>query len=207
MINDLEELLWEQKGNEVSIKLPKSDGTPVNFRLNEKMINHIVSNIPRFVYIYIELTGENNEKCYFINFEKLKTTTNTSNSLKFTIGKPINKTVAENPNRIGRYLISRSESFQDRYLSEVGWQNLKKYFDIVDICTEAPKVQNVQAKIEAPEEIVPPPIEKKAPTLKAASSKLKECNKCGEPMPAVLDVCPYCKQSQVVEEDVIDISI
>ncbi len=207
MINDLEELLWEQNGNLVTIKLPKSDGAMVNFRLNEKMINHIVSNIPRFVYIYIEWKGENAEKCYFINFEKLKTTTNTSNSLKFTIGKPLNKTVTENPNRIGRYLISRSESFQDRYLDETGWQNLKKYYDIVDSSAEAPKVQTVQAKIEAPEEIVAPQIEKKAPVLKAASSKLKECNKCGEPMPAVLDVCPYCKQNQLVEEEVIDISI
>jgi hypothetical protein len=213
MLNELEELFWEQKGNEVIIHLPLDEQKFLNFRIEEKLINNLVSNIPRLYYLYIELTGKA-DKIYFLDVEKLKTISSTDNLLKIKIGKPLKNKEALGVS-LGKYSIARSESYQDRYISETGWQKTRQYFDIVDFDEYktkqqansyiADKSKNTDSTTKASNQNIS--VGKEKP-----SAKLKECVKCKEIIPSTLETCPYCSTNQKVpigldDTDSIDISI
>ena len=196
MSSEYTQLTWEQTGEELVIKLPTEKGF-INFPIDKRLINHLVSNSPKVVIFKIEITSQS-EKEFLIDFEGIKSLISTANSLtKKTAVKDTITELEKTFTKLGKYCVARGESQFNKHISENGWQRQVKYFDIFDIQEVKFKTKLFNDKLEKEKA----EIAEKTKQANAAKetdtkkSKLVQCVNCKEIIPNI-PVCPYCGTKQ-----------
>ncbi len=195
MLDKLQQLEWEQKNDRSIVIHINDNNNKIGFAIDNSLVNYIVSNIPKYLYIYIELAN-NKEQVYFVDFDGIMSKIPTQNKLVVKISDKFGRTSKKtNKKSKGKYSLARGESYPNRFLSDKGWQKQRKYFDLFDINDFTTEKITKPKQVETPTKV------------KKASSKLKECIACGEIIPSKVDICPYCKYNQNEDESFMDISI
>ena len=200
MVFDVKQLDWEQNFAEIIIKLPQPDRL-LNFTIDKRLINHLVSNSPKVVTFFVEMQNQKEEE-YLVDFEGIKPLTTLDNKLKVKISdKNIELELEQNFTVLGKYCIARGESHFARHISENGWQNQRKYFNVYASEEVKFKTKIFEEKLKKEQDdkaaVVKKQLEDEAAKITTKKSKLTQCINpdCKQVIPNI-PVCPYCGAKQ-----------
>lgn len=188
---------WKQIQDAVFISL-KTDKGNKEIRLNPKVINYILAQTPKILFIYLYDSGQ--KYTFMADFKGLQPIVGHQSKLKITVKSNIQaEQTFQKPEKY--YVIARGESYQDRYLSPQGWQIQEYPFSIDDeikekerqITSEKLDEQNFSQNSEPTE------------TLKqTAPPDSKICPYCNQKIPIELSTCPFCFHSLQSPEQGVD---
>jgi len=191
MLHDLQEISWAQSKDKVTVTVPYKDGKDMTFPIKIKLVNYLVGNTPKLVYLYVQLEGQPSETTYYADFSGLEPIVLFSEKIVYKPNAPESdehETKAEQKlKRKGVYGIARGESHIERYLGKEGWQRQKNFFDIFDF-------QEVQVEIKKQEEDTAK--REKIETKHLLTTKYKNCFNCGSSISISEEICPNCQTKQ-----------
>jgi hypothetical protein len=200
MVNTPKQLEWEQNISELIIKLQQPDRV-LNFTVDKRLINHLVSNSPKVVSLYIEMQNQKEEE-FLVDFEGIKPLTTLDNKLKYKVSdKNPEVELEQNFTVLGKYCIGRGESHFARHISENGWQHQRKYFNVYASEEVKFKTKLFEEKLKKQQDEKAATARKKAEEeaakITVKKSKLTECVNpaCKQVIPNI-PVCPYCGTKQ-----------
>jgi hypothetical protein len=199
MSNIPQQIEWEQNNSEVIVKLPQTDRI-LNFTLDKRLINHLVSNSPKVVLLHIEMNNLA-EESYFVDFEGLKPLTTLDNKLKVKISEKHEVEELElSFTSLGKYCIARGESHFARHISENGWQHQRKYFNLYaaeEFKFKTKIFEDNLKKAQEEKDAAKKKVEEEQAKAPVKKSKLSECKNpaCKQVIPNI-PVCPYCGTKQ-----------
>ncbi|MBN2893202.1 MAG: hypothetical protein JXL97_15130 [Bacteroidales bacterium] len=214
----MEELFWEQKNDNVFITVEYKNKN-IKFKLDDRIIIHLIGNSPKIYYFSINIGGETQD--FLANFSDLKPIIKSSGKLKLTVNSKTKSNVSE-VSTFGTYTIARGESFYERFLGVKDWQSQEYLFNLVPLSQQdvVKKVEEktqpthlqetkVVEKIEEKTFEVPdlPEIITPVQPIKEEKSKFLECPSCGSILSSDYDFCPHCFKATIKPEQGVDFAI
>ncbi len=191
MLEKLQKLDWIEKGGFVNVRLPLGDFKEILFPIDDDMINYLVSNTPKIVYLFVALEGEMEERVFYVDFEGLRPLVSVEDALRVKVdedGNVPNRLKEQGFVSVGRYCFARGESYTERFLSPEGWLRQKTYQDIYR------NEERKQVPVAEPVKVEPVQTAVKSESL--LSERLKPCVKCGQNINISDEVCPQCEAEQ-----------